>query len=172
MRAPSSSRIESVMFSAMKAEDVIRDLDRLRFGLPTQNREAGLEIRTLNIGDETPLEPAAQTVLECGNCIRGAVRGEHDLLVVLMQFVERVEEFLLEAFLSFEELDVINQEDVIASITSLELRLSIGANRLDELVQEGLCGDVANPVGRVVIGYIVGKYREEGGFSPTLSDRG
>ena len=54
-------------------------LEPFRLGLHPKNREAGLELRRLNVGDEPPFEAGAQSILEPGNLLRRAVRGQHDL---------------------------------------------------------------------------------------------
>ena len=50
-----------------------------------------------------------------------AVRGQHDLLVGLVQGVEGVEELLLEPLLVLHELDVVDQQHVAVPVAALEL---------------------------------------------------
>jgi hypothetical protein len=40
--------------------------NRLVFGLFLQNRDLRLDIRRLDVGDESPFEARAQTLFECG----------------------------------------------------------------------------------------------------------
>ena len=112
MRAPSSSRMLSVTWVAMNSSTSSGMRDRLALGLLAQDGEPGLELGRLDVGDEAPLEPAAQPVLEGGDGAGVAVGGQHDLLVGLVERVEGVEELLLEALLALHELDVVDQQDV------------------------------------------------------------
>ena len=57
-----------------EVEDRIRDVDGLRLRLPAEDSETGLEIRTLDVGDQTPLKSTAKPVFECGNSIWRAIR--------------------------------------------------------------------------------------------------
>ena len=142
-------------------QDVVGDLDRLRLGLLRQDRDTSLEVRALDVGDETPLETAPKPILERRHCVRGAVRREHDLLVVLVEFVEGVEELLLETVLAFHELNVVDQEHIDVAVATFELREGVGADRLNELVQERFRRDVPDAVRRVVACHIVGDSSEK-----------
>ena len=102
--------------------------------LVSQDGQSRLEIRRLHVGDQTPLEPGNQAVLEVLDFIGRPVAGHHDLLVSLLQGVERVEEFLLDAFLAGEKLDIINQEDIGVAVGASELGQVVVLNRLNVLV--------------------------------------
>ena len=93
-------------------EHLVGDVGLLALGLLAQDGQAGLELGGLDVGDEAPLEAAAEAVLEGGDRAGVAVRRQHDLLVGLVERVEGVEELLLEAFLALHELDVVDEEDV------------------------------------------------------------
>ena len=88
--------------------------------------------RGLHVGDQAPLEPAAQPVLEGLEALGRAVGGEHDLLVGVVQGVEGVEELLLRLGLALEELDVVDEQHVDLAVAPLE-RLR-GAGRLIALM--------------------------------------
>ena len=62
-----------------------------------------------------------------------------------------MKELLLETFTVLEELDVVDQQDVDVAIAALERRVGVGANGVDELVEERLGGDVAHSVVLVVV---------------------
>jgi hypothetical protein len=65
-----------------------------------------------------------------GDLVRLAVSGQHDLLVVLVQRVERVEELVLRALLAGEELDVVDEQDIDAfSVVATKLVHPTGADR-------------------------------------------
>src|SRR5438128_4864947 len=59
--------------------------------LGMKDREASLEIRRLDVGDETPLEPRTQAVLERGNFLGRTVGRDDDLLVDLVQRLDSLE---------------------------------------------------------------------------------
>ena len=66
-----------------------------------------------------------------------------------MQRVERVEELFLEPFLAFDELDVVDEQNVDFAVPPLELNRRVLTDRVDELVEERLGRDV--PHGEVWI---------------------
>ena len=51
-------------------------------------------------------------LLEAGELCRGTVRGQHDLLVGVVQRVEGVEELLLRRFLPGNELNIVHQQHI------------------------------------------------------------
>ena len=62
--APSSSRMFVEILVAMNSSASGGHLDLVALGLVAQDRQAGLEVGRLDVGDEAPLEPAAQALLE------------------------------------------------------------------------------------------------------------
>jgi hypothetical protein len=76
----------------------------LRGGLLLQDRR--------DISDQDPLEPRAQSVLHPGQVLGPAVGRYEDLLVCVVQGVERMEELLLSALAVVQELDVADQQHV------------------------------------------------------------
>ena len=74
----------------------------------------------------------------------GAVGGQHDLLVGVVEGVERVEELLLGLGLALQELDVVDQQHVDVAVAALEAVLPVVADRVDELVGELFARDVAD----------------------------
>ena len=71
------------------------------------------------------------------------VRGDHDL-ALRVERVERVEELLLGPLLAFEELDVVDEQEVAVAVAAVELGIVRRLQRDDEVVHELLGGDVAN----------------------------
>src|SRR5207249_3827301 len=118
--------------------DVVAEADALERGLFLEDGHARLEVRRLDVGDQSPLESRAQTLLDLGNVLRRRVARDDDLLARLVQVVERVEEFFLSPLLARDELDVVDQEQIDRAIARPELRGPIVADRVDELVGEAL----------------------------------
>ena len=74
--------------------------------------------------------------------MRRAIAAEHDLLLCVVERVERVEELRLRAFLARHELNVVHQQHVDAAIPFPEIEDAVVANRIDHLVHETLGRDV------------------------------
>jgi hypothetical protein len=89
----------------------------LGLGLLAEDREPGLELGRLDVGDEAPLEAGAEPVLEARDGLGGAVGGDDDLPALAVELVERVEELLLQLLGALEELDVVDQQYVEVAVT-------------------------------------------------------
>ena len=112
--------------------------------LLAQDRDPRLEVGRLDVGDQAPLEPRAQPLLERRDLARRPVGGDHDLPAGLVDRVEGVEELLLDPLLVLEELDVVDQEQVVGAVALLEALDPLVAQRVDEVVHEGLARHVAH----------------------------
>jgi hypothetical protein len=82
--------------------------------------------------------------------VGGAVAGEIYLLLGLEEFVEGVEELLLDALLAGEEVDVVDEQDVDLAVALAELGERILLDGVDELVGELLRREVGRPSRGVV----------------------
>src|SRR3989338_7403064 len=61
--------------------------------------------------------PSSSRTFDCMLVARKrTIRGEHNLLVVLVEVVERLEERLLRPLLPRDELDIVNEEEVARSV--------------------------------------------------------
>ncbi len=96
----------------------------------------------MNVGDQSPLEPGSEPVFESGQLFGRPVRGDHDLLVRVVQRVEGVEELFLDTFFAFDELDVIDEQYVDVAVTAFEGDFAVITQRVDEVVGEFLGGHV------------------------------
>ena len=98
----------------MKREHVVRDrhLQVVLLLLLPQDGDPVLQVGLADVGHHAPLEPAHQPGLEARDLLGRPVGGQDDLLVGLVQRVERVEELLLGHFLAFEEMHVVHQEEI------------------------------------------------------------
>ena len=77
-----------------------------------QNRQAHFDVGRLQIRDQAPFKTRNQAMLEILNFTRRPVAGQHDLFVGLVQGVESVEKFLLDALFAREKLNIIDQQDI------------------------------------------------------------
>ena len=138
----------------------------LPLGLLAEDGEAGLEVGRLDVGDQPPLEPGAEPVLERGDVVGRPVGGEHDLAAGLVEGVERVEQLLLEALLALDELDVVDEQHVgRVAVLAPEGVLGAVPDRLDVVVEERLGRDVADQEVGVVLPHEVGDGLEEVGLA-------
>lgn len=90
-------------------EHIVGHVEPVHPCLLTEDGDARLEFRRLDVGDQAPLETGPQPFLERGQLLGRTVRGDDDLLVRIVEGVEGVEELLLDAFLAFDELDVVDE---------------------------------------------------------------
>ena len=97
--------------------------------LLAQDRDASLELGRLDVGDQAPLEPVTEPVLQRDQLLGGAVAGDHDLRVGVVQGVEGVEELLLGLFLVLQELDVVDEEHVDVAVPTLAEQLVLLVRR-------------------------------------------
>ena len=68
--------------------------------------------------------------------LRLYITGDDDLLVVVVQSVKRVKERFLCLGLAFKKLNVINELQIDAAISSMKCRALIIRNRIDEIIGE------------------------------------
>ena len=135
--------------------DVVGQRDRLGLGLLLEDRDLRLEVRRLDVGDEAPLEPRAQPLLERRDLARRAVAADDDLLLRVEERVERVEELGLRAFHARQELDVVHQQHVHGPVALAELVDAVVLHRVHHLVLEPLGRDVGEVHLRVVAEHVV-----------------
>src|SRR5690242_3856071 len=83
-----------------------------------------------------------QTLLERWYFTRRTVGTNHDLLLLIVERVERVEELFLRAFLAGHELDVVNQQHVDRAILLAKALRLVVTNRIDQIVHETFRRDV------------------------------
>ena len=120
-------------------------------GLRADDGRARLEIRRLNVREQTALEPGAQPVVEALHLLRRPVGGHDDLLAGLIQAVEGVEKFLLRAVLARDELDIVHEQQIRVAVFLAEVFGRAGADGFDHLIDELLALDVGNLRRRIVV---------------------
>ena len=131
-----------LILPAMKSATLSGQTDPFGFRLPLEDRDFRLEIRRLDVGNQSPLEARAQALFELRNLMRRAVAADDDLFLRVVERVEGVEELRLRAFLAGQELDVVDEQDVDAAIALAEVEDPIVADGIDHLVHEPLGRDV------------------------------
>ena len=136
-------------------DDVGRDRDRALLRLGPEDRDARLQVRRGQVGDEAPLEPAPEPLLERQDRLGRPVGAQDDLLAVLVDRVERVEELLLGPLLVGDELDVVDEEEVDPPVAGPELVDLALLDRGDELVRELLGRRVDDALARELGGDLV-----------------
>ena len=119
-----------------EGQDVLRDVAAGGAQLRLEDRQAGLEVGRLDVGDQAPLEPGAEAVLERRDLLGRPVGRDDDLLVDLVEGVEGVEELLLGAVLAGQELDVVDEQHVDSPVLVPELAHLGGLDGGDNLVGE------------------------------------
>ena len=124
--------------------NVVGEWDVFHLGLLVQDRDPGLHVRGLNVGDESPLETVSEAVLKSRDFLGKSVRGNDDLFVGFVEGVEGMKKLLLSSFLAGQELDVIENEHINITEPGLEFIHSVPAQGGDQLVHEGLGGQVSN----------------------------
>src|SRR5688572_5388710 len=116
--------------------DIARQVEAVDLRLLFEDGDARFHVGRLEIGDQSPLEPIAEPLLEPWDVLRNLVRSEDNLSVRLMERVEGVEEFFLGALAVGEKLDVVDDEYVDFAEGRLELVHAIAAKRRDQLRHE------------------------------------
>ena len=96
----------------------------------------------LDVGGEAGIEPADHTLFQGIQLCRRPVAGDDDLFVGLFQGIEGVEELFLGGFFVPQELDVVDEQHVDAAVFFPEGFQPVVFHALDQLVGEGLAGNV------------------------------
>ena len=86
-----------------------------------------------------------------------------------MERVVGVEQLLLQRILVLDELDVVDEQDIALSIVSLQCQLSLEANRLHEVVEEGLRGHIEDSARRTGLHHPVADGVEQVGLAKPRS---
>ena len=129
-----------------KVGHVGRQLGAFAGGDGLQNRPPQIEVRRLQVGDQAGLEAAAEAREQARDLGRRLVAAEHDLAALGVQRIERVEDLFLRGLRSRQELHVVDEQDVDRAVALAEAARAgaaiLGADRVQQIVGEGLAGDV------------------------------
>src|SRR5262249_31899534 len=126
------------------------ELDAVGVDPLTEYRQAGGELRWLDVDNQTGPEAIAEPILERLQVRRRTIGGEHDLAPTVLERVEGMEELLLALGLPLEELDIVKQQHVDVAEADLEPLRAASAEGVQELVRERLAGGAAHAQPRAV----------------------
>src|SRR6266850_3109121 len=102
-------------------DDIVRQLDTHELRFLVENGEAHFNVGRLQVGNQTPLETRDEAMFEILNFAGWTVAGQNNLFMGLVESVEGMEEFFLDALFAGKELDVVDQEDIGLAILLAEL---------------------------------------------------
>src|SRR5207245_4477966 len=115
---------------------VVGQTEAVVLGLLLQNGDLGLEVRGLDVRNQSPLKPRTQTFFDGIDVFRQAVRGNDNLLLLLVERVEGVKKFFLGALFSRDELDIVDEQDIHGVETVAETDHAVKAQRIDHFNRE------------------------------------
>ena len=118
------------------------DGDVLVAGATLEDSHPHQEVRRLEAGDEPRFETRDQALIEVRDRLRGAVARQDDLLLRVVQIIERVEQFLVNLRHATQELDVIDQEAIHAAHALPERGQGADLLRGSEARRERFAGQV------------------------------
>ena len=117
--------------------NILRHAHALGLRLLEQDRDAHFQFRRLDRNRQAPAEARDQPVFHSGDLLRIGVAGDDHLLVRIDQRIEGVEEFLLRAVLSAEELNIVDQQQiqrVVVLLEAVERLVLIGAHDIGHIL--------------------------------------
>src|SRR5438270_2713555 len=92
--------------------DVIRQREAIVLRFLLQNSDFCFQVGRLDIRDQSPFKTGAQSFLNGVDVFRQAIRGNNNLLLLLVKRVEGVEKLFLSALFAGDELDIVNQQHI------------------------------------------------------------
>src|SRR5262249_35572150 len=121
-----------------QVRDVIGQQDALDLRLLLENRHARLEIRRLDVREESPLEAGAEALLEVPDFLRRGGGRHHELVPRVVEVVEVVEYLVVGAPVAGDEVDVVDEEEIDGAVLGAKLGCAVVADGVDEVVREPL----------------------------------
>src|SRR5690606_21152729 len=116
----------------------VRQVDLVLIRLAHQDGDAGLQLRRLDRYRQSPAGAGLQTILDPVDLLRIALRGQDARHVSFTQRIAGMEELLLGALLVGEELDVIYEQGIDATVITLELFNGVILQRLHHILHKPL----------------------------------
>ena len=124
-------------------DDVFGHLESAQGSFLLQDGDARLVARLLDPRDQTPVEATDEPLFQFRYFARRTVGRQDDLLVVLIQRIERVEKFFLRALtVAAEEVNVVDHQHVHCAEAVTERVHVVVLNRVDELIDEAVAREV------------------------------
>ena len=130
--------------------DIVRQLEAERDGFVLDDRHARLKVGRLNIRDQAPFEPRFQTILQTQHLIGRPVGGQNDLVVVLIEVIEGMEEFLLRRFLAGDKLDIVDEEQIGVAVFIAEFVVPALLQGGNQLVRKLIALDIDDVVAGMI----------------------
>ena len=106
---------------------VLRQRDAFHLRFLVQNRHLGFEIGRLNVHHQAPLESGPQALHQARRAFRRGIARDHDLLLMIVEFVEGVKELFLRPFLAGQDLDVVDQQHIGGAVVAMKRRHPVRA---------------------------------------------
>ena len=126
-------------------DDFVVNVVALQLLLFAQDGHSRFIIRRLDIYSQAPFKTGAETFFQRLDLLGRLIGGNNNLLFRLIKGVESVEKFLLRALLSYNKLNIVDQENVVVSVLFAELRggdIVFITDGVDQLVGELFAGHV------------------------------
>src|SRR6266699_790112 len=101
-----------------------------------------LQVRWLDVGNQSPLETGTQSLFQTDNRLGRAITTDHDLLAHLVQTIEGVEELFLCRFFACDELDIVHQQDIYRAVFGAKFLGRAIADSINNFIGELLRRDV------------------------------
>ena len=145
----------------------MRQLDLRLLGLLHQDRHPGFQFRRLDGHRQAPAEAGFQPLFQAFDFLRIAVAGEDHLLAAFEKGIEGVEELLLGALLTGEELDVVDQQCVHRAVEALEFVDGVELQGLHHVRDETFRMQVDHLGVRVLLQQVVAHRMHQVGLAQT-----
>ena len=123
-------------------EHVVLDHEIHGLCLVFQNGQTELVVRLVDIHDQTLLKAGADPILQGDHFLWRTVGGQNDLLMIAVQRVEGMEKFLLGGFLTSDELDIVDEENIRLAVFFTESGVLPTGDGFDQLIGEILAVDI------------------------------
>src|SRR5262249_31742188 len=131
--------------------NILREANPFCFGFFVENCHFGFQVGGLNVNQQTPLETRAKAVDKTWGVLWGRIAGDDNLFLMLEEFVERMEEFVLGSLLAPKDLNVVDEKNISGAIVLLEQRHPLGLDAIDHLIHEAFAGGVDNAARAVLL---------------------
>ena len=126
-------------------DDFVVNVVALQLLLFAQDGHSRFIIRRLNIHSQAPFKTGAETLFQRLDLLGRLIGGNNNLLFRLVEGVKGMEKLLLCALLSYNKLNIVDQENVVVSVLFAKLcggDIVFITDGVDQLVGELFAGHV------------------------------